>query len=345
MSLKNITTFFLLICVIGIHQSCKDQKQTIDKTNYTFKSNEKEFTIAFGSCNKHHLDQPLWDDILLQSPDLWIWLGDNIYANTEDMSEMKKKYDLQKVRIGYAALQKNVPIIGIWDDNDYGSNDGDKYYDKKLESKTLALDFLDVSTDAEVRNRAGMHQEFLYDFDGRKIRVLLLDTRSFRDPMQKVKKKYIPDASKDILGSEQWTWLEQVLSKDEDVLIIGSGIQFLPEEHRFEKWSNFPTSKSRLLDLLKKENTNQIILISGDRHLGEMSKLELENKTIYEVTSSGLTHSYRGIPNETNRYRIDSLIPKLNFGIINIKEDLSIDLLLRGDGQHEHLKHNIQKPE
>jgi hypothetical protein len=31
--------------------------------------------IAFGSCSKQFMDQPLWKHIESFNPDLWIWLG------------------------------------------------------------------------------------------------------------------------------------------------------------------------------------------------------------------------------------------------------------------------------
>lgn len=39
--------------------------------------------IAFGSCAKHWQTQPIWDAIIEKKPDLSIFLGDNIYADTD----------------------------------------------------------------------------------------------------------------------------------------------------------------------------------------------------------------------------------------------------------------------
>ncbi|MCR9083112.1 MAG: alkaline phosphatase family protein, partial [Cyclobacteriaceae bacterium] len=44
-------------------------------------SEEEEITrIAFGSCNRQNRPQPLWQPIVSDNPDLWIWMGDNIYG-------------------------------------------------------------------------------------------------------------------------------------------------------------------------------------------------------------------------------------------------------------------------
>jgi alkaline phosphatase D len=77
----------------------------------------------------------LWSPILDTHPNLWIWLGDNIYADTEDMEVMRQKYARQLANEGYRRLRTSVPVIGIWDDHDYGANDAGKEYPKKVESQ------------------------------------------------------------------------------------------------------------------------------------------------------------------------------------------------------------------
>lgn len=299
------------------------------------------FVIAFGSCNHQDKPQPLWKEISAKQPEVWVWLGDNIYADTKDMDEMKAMYDKQKVQADYADLVSSTSVIGVWDDHDYGVNDGDRTFGPKVESKAAALDFLDVPSSAEVRNREGLHQSYTYKFDNKVVRIILLDGRTFRDPIVRKNKVYMPDPDADILGMAQWNWLESEMKKEEDILIIGCGVQIIPEEHRYEKWANFPTSRQRLFELLDKETTKDIILLSGDRHLGEMSKLALSSKDIIEVTSSGLTHGYRGVNTESNKYRIGNNVTKLNYGLITIATDGSIELSLNGRDGVQHMSYSL----
>ncbi|MFT2009284.1 hypothetical protein ACMA1I_11470 [Pontibacter sp. 13R65] len=55
---------------------------------------KKEMVIAFGSCNRQNLPQPMWSAIMNDKPNLWIWLGDNIYGDSDDMAFLKGKYDM-----------------------------------------------------------------------------------------------------------------------------------------------------------------------------------------------------------------------------------------------------------
>ena len=89
MHFRNIIFLFLISIVnlaIGQISYEKPERPVINLRN------GDSIVIAFGSCNKQYLDQPLWEDIGKNNPDLFIWAGDNIYADTENMDKMRKKY-------------------------------------------------------------------------------------------------------------------------------------------------------------------------------------------------------------------------------------------------------------
>lgn len=284
-------------------------------------------TIAFGSCDKQDEPQNFWTEIVAQHPDLWIWLGDIIYADTEDMQAMQQMYQKQKDNPYYQQLHNAARIIGVWDDHDYGVNDGDKTYPKRVESKALLLDFLDVPQDAPVRVHEGAYQSYTFGPKGKRVKVILLDGRYFRDPLEKGEgdntRRYLPNANGDMLGEAQWQWLEQELTNsDAQIHLIGSGIQVLSAEHPFEKWANFPAARQRLLDLLVKTKPAQAILLSGDRHTSEISKMNLPGLgyPLYDITSSGLTHAYTGANanDEPNQYRVGKVLPAKNYTVLKI---------------------------
>lgn len=286
-----------------------------------------EFVVAFGSCNKQDKPQPMWDAIERQKPDLWIWLGDNIYGDTENMDLLKKKYDQQKSNPAYADFRSKVPIYGIWDDHDYGVNDGDRTYPKKAESRELLFEFLDVPADNPARKHQGAYQSYLIDGgEGRKIKLILLDGRYFRDLLEadkQSKQRYLPNEEGDLLGEDQWVFLEQELRhSDADVHLIACGIQFIPTQHYYEKWSNFPKSRKRFFDLLSETKPKCPVLLSGDRHIAEVSATEVENYShpIYEITASGMTHTWSNKKaEEANQFRQGKLVIDENYGLLRIR--------------------------
>jgi len=307
--------------------------------------------IAFGSCNKQDESQEMWQYILRHNPQLWMWLGDNIYGDTEDMHVMAAKYALQNSHPEYQQLLAQCPIIGIWDDHDYGENDGDKTYPKKKESKALMLDFLGVPAKAAVRSREGAYQSFTIGPKGKKVKIILLDARYFRDELKANilgNPRYFENPQGDVLGEAQWQWLEKELTdSDAQLHFIASGIQFIPEEQIFEKWANFPEARKRFFRLLVKTKPAGTILLSGDRHIAELSRIDMYglDGPLYELTSSGLTHTWSNGDSEVNRFREGDMVIKKNFGTIQIDwsgAKPAVTLEVRGLGDALYLQKRIE---
>ena len=79
--------------------------------------------IAFGSCSHQDKPQPIWSEVLAADPDLFIFLGDNIYGDSEDAQVLAAKYQKLAAVPGIQRLRESTEIIAIWDDHDYGQND------------------------------------------------------------------------------------------------------------------------------------------------------------------------------------------------------------------------------
>lgn len=280
--------------------------------------------LAFGSCNREDLPQPLWEPIVAFDPEIWIWLGDAIYGDTLDMAELERKWTLQKNQPAYARLASSATILGTWDDHDYGANNAGFTYRRKKESQQLILDFLDEPPESPRRRRDGIHDARTFGPPGRRLMVVLLDVRYFRAA---------PRTGGDILGEAQWIWLEKTLrASDADIHLFCSGTQILPQDHRFEKWADYPTSRQRLIDLVRELDTPGVILLSGDRHIAEISRLPSEDghPAIVELTTSGLTHSWEDFPGEKNSLRVGAPFTQLNFGTLGIDwRTRSVNLAIR----------------
>ena len=292
--------------------------------------------MAFGSCSNQDKEQKLWDEIIAEQPDFWIWLGDNIYGDSEDMGVLKTKYDQQKNHPLYQQLINQTKVIGTWDDHDYGANDAGKEFAKKAESQQLLLDFLDVPKNVPVRTRKGVYSSYTIDHPIAKVKIILLDTRYFRDTLTKVNDRNTLNWNGEVLGETQWAWLEKELKNSEAAIhIIGSSIQVIPMEHRFEKWNNFPLERQRLFNLITKYKVTHPIFISGDRHIGEISKIDWINQPIYDITSSSLTHGWSNRRKEVNQHRIGPLVYTENYGLIEISrtDSLQIAISIRSDNR------------
>lgn len=280
--------------------------------------------IAAGSCNKQDLPQPLWISILAFKPGLWIWLGDNIYGDTDRMGELEAKWSEQKNNPGYKNLLAACGVEGIWDDHDYGRNDAGRGYEFKKDSQRLFLDFLDEPPRSSRRAQSGIYAARAFGPEGRRVCLILLDVRTHRGE---------PRTGDDILGAEQWAWLEKTWrASAAQVHIICSGSQILPTEHRHEKWSDYPEARDRLLKLLGSSQKSGVVFLSGDRHFAEISRIDNPwgGPALHELTTSGLTHSYRNFRGERNSLRVGEAFADLNFGTVTIDwENDRMELAIR----------------
>ncbi len=287
---------------------------------------QDSFTIAFGSCNKHTVKNNLWDDVLAARPDVWIWGGDIIYADTDKTSEIAKMFSIQKEIPGYKTLCDEVEVIGTWDDHDYGLNDGGVEFTSKAASQQVFLDFMDVPSDSPRRKREGVYNSYTYDLPVGSVKILVLDTRYFRSaltPAVAKKKRYQPGTygQGTVLGETQWTWLEEELRNSKaDFNLLVSSIQFLSNEHGFETWGNFPHEVDKLNGIIKESGANGVIILSGDRHISEFSEIIVPGLSypLIDFTSSGLTHVYSSYSGEPNPYRIGEVISKKSFGLLTL---------------------------
>lgn len=299
--------------------------------------------IAFGSCAKQDKPQPIWDAVVEGKPELFVFLGDNIYADTQDMDVLRAKYRLLGEQPGYVKLKKTCPVVATWDDHDYGANDAGAEYPKKRESQQVFLDFFDVAKDDPRRMQEGVYSSQVYGPAGKRVQVVLLDGRYFRSPLKKGFKdgepgegrrgKYVPNTDDDatMLGEEQWRWLEKQLRVPAEVRVIGSGVQVVADEHGWETWGNFPHERQRLFKLIRDTKANGVIFLSGDRHLAEISRLSAEDGVgypLYDITSSSLNAPSGNLnkanvrfANEINSYRVGLTYFDTNFGAILIDWD------------------------
>ncbi len=299
-----------------------------------------DFTIAFGSCNKQNVPNLLWDDVLNSKPNVWIWGGDNVYADTDDMKKLANFYAIQNSVSGYAVLKKSVPVIGTWDDHDYGLNDGGVEFKSKKESQQEFLDFFDVPKNSPRRQQEGVYTAHNYEIPEGSIKILVLDTRYFRTALTKdteSKNRNKPNAYGDgtILGEAQWRWLENELNNSKaDFNILVSSVQVLSNEHGFETWGNFPHEVDKLKNIIADSKAKGVAILSGDRHISEFSQTEVEELAypLIDFTSSGLTHTYTSYSGEPNPYRVGEVVFIVNFGTLDFDfEKKEIIFKLVGD--------------
>jgi alkaline phosphatase D len=283
--------------------------------------------ILFGSCTKQEKPMPIFETMLAAKPQLCLFIGDNIYGDTEDMTVLKAKYDLLGANPGFAALRKSCPSLATWDDHDYGVNDGGADFSKRVESQKVFLDFWGDPADSVRRKRPGVYDAHVFGPEGKRVQIILLDTRYFRSPLKRGAERrtggpWAPDddPKKTVLGDAQWKWLEEQLNVPAEFRIVASSIQCLSEDDGQETWSNLPRERERFFQLLSKTKAAGVVIVSGDRHWAELSRVdEGVPYPLYDFTSSSFNQLHgRGTPTKNLHRAMPKTYHKENFGAITI---------------------------
>jgi alkaline phosphatase D len=297
--------------------------------------------IAFGSCADQDKPLPIFDTVAAAKPELLLLLGDNIYSDIDHTTNklipaskvtpelIKEKYEAMAKVPGYQKLKATCPILATWDDHDYGPNDAGAEFPHKDASQKLFLDFFGVDPGDPRRKQQGVYNASIIGPPGKRVQVILLDTRYHRSPIKRGPfdpttrtAPYLQntDADATMLGAEQWKWLEGELKKPAEVRILVSSIQVIADEHPYEKWANFPKERDKLYALIRDTKANGVVILSGDRHLAEVS---LDTKSVgyplYDVTSSGFNQASKSwrAP-EKSSHRVAAMPYGDNFGMILI---------------------------
>ncbi len=296
--------------------------------------------IAFGSCAKENKDQPVWEAVLAARPDLFIFLGDNVYLDTRDPAVMRAKYAQLAAKPGFQRLRAQAPVLAIWDDHDYGENDAGAEYPMKEEARRQFCDFWGVPAESPRRTRDGIYGAHVFGPAGRRVQILLPDLRWNRTPIEKLDLAGVdydywakvrelkatpvpgpyarnPADAATMLGETQWRWLEDQLSAPAEVRILASSLQVIADFPGWEAWINYVRDHQRLVAALRSRRANGLVCISGDTHYGEISKLDVNTPyPLWDFTSSGLTEVWPVLP--PNDRRVGPAWRDRNFGMIEI---------------------------
>jgi alkaline phosphatase D len=225
--------------------------------------------------------------------------------------------------------------MATWDNHDYGTHNGGAEFPLKEMSKRVFLDFFGEPQDSERRRKPGIYTAKVLGPAGKRVQVILLDTRSFKgpfvkDPRSKEEKKaaglsgslgnYLPNRDPDVslLGAAQWSWLEQQLRVPADLRLVASSTQVIPDQKGMDEWGNYPLERSRLFDLFKSTGAENVVLLSGNVHFTEVSQLPGSDFPLTEFTSSGMTHTDERYASVESPYRVAGPSTQMNFGLVEI---------------------------
>lgn len=244
-----------------------------------------KFRVAYGSCARWQREplQPIWNILPEFAPDLFFWLGDNVYADTLDPDIIAEEFLRQRDVPHLRPFLATVPQLAIWDDHDYGLNN----HDRRNPIKEGALEVWKrywPNPSYGLSDTPGIF--FKYAYGG--VDFFFLDTRYYRDPNED------PDGpGKTMLGAGQLAWLKEGLATSRSpfkVLISGS-LWSKGKGHGGDAWSSFVHERDGLFDWIMQSGITGVVLLAGDPHSSELNVMRWSRKggyDLYEMVSSPL---------------------------------------------------------
>jgi alkaline phosphatase D len=293
--------------------------------HWEFHTEPPNFTIAFGSCayfndsvNYDRKGAPygggyeIFPSIAAKNPSAMVWLGDNIYLEESDWDSqtgINFRYTKGRSTPELQSLLGSTSNYAIWDDHDFGPNDCDRSFPNRYETLKGFKRFW--GNPYYGRNgKEGITTTFSWgDAD-----FFLLDDRWWRSPDHR------KTGERTMLGKDQFEWLiDALVTSTARFKIIAIGGQVLNPFSKFEDYSMFPAEREKLINTITEEQIRGVIFVSGDRHFGELSKLERYGTyPLYDLTTSPLTSG--PVPNaheEPNFLRVPGTIAEeRNFATI-----------------------------
>ena len=280
--------------------------------------------IALGSCNyvnEEAYDRPgkvygndhgIFNSIAETSPDLMLWLGDNIYLREVDFSSWSGYVHRHTHTRSIPELEKllqSTNNYAIWDDHDFGPNDADgSWIHKDWAQDAFEMFWMNPSTGLPGEN--GITTAFRYgDID-----FFLLHNRYFRTSRD------ANHITPQVLGKTQIEWLIEAMKYGRAPFkLVAVGGQVVNDAAVYENHAQFADERIYLLDRIAEEKIEGVIFLTGDRHHTELSMIEHQGVKIYDLTVSPLTAGTHNALDEPNSNRVEGThVAEHNFGIIEI---------------------------
>ncbi len=312
---------------------------------WQWRSDPPPFRLLAGSCayiNEPDYDRPgkpygerydIFETMAAQSPDMMLWLGDNVYLREADYDSrwgMAERYRHTRALPELQPLLRSTHHYAIWDDHDYGHDNASR-----------SFVFADTSRELFRRYWAnpayGLHgsggiftKTVFHDVD-----FFLLDTRTWRDNDRTPNG---PD--KTLLGEVQLAWLKDaLLASKAPFKIIASSSQLLNDITGKEAWTHFPDERSDFLAWLEETGIEGVLLLSGDTHYSALFRLPRDRSyPLYELTCSPLTSGphQRGFGRANPRLVPGTYVAERNFCQLDIsgpKSERTLQLsVINADG-------------
>ena len=275
------------------------------RTTPAFDAQPERLRFATASCQDYSDGYyTAYQALAKEDIDLVLFLGDYIYENAATgpvrshgtpepmtLDEYRARHALYKTDRDLQAAHMRCPWALIWDDheveNDYAAehSQDDVPTAEWLARRAAAYQAYYEHMPLRLPPPSGPDYKIYHALKwGDLAEFWLLDTRQYRSDQNCMNK---PGQGCEgweafegtLLGDEQETWLKQQMADTAAIWkcitqqVVFSTVSFGGGLVNFDQWDGYPKARQRLLDFIVDEQLDNVVVISGDIHLGGLGDL------------------------------------------------------------------------
>jgi alkaline phosphatase D len=304
--------------------------------------------IATASCQNYTAGYyTAYDDMVKQSPDLVVFLGDYIYEGgigtlgdetvrlhdsdeVTDLVAYRNRYALYKSDPLLQAAHATCPWVVTWDDHEVENNyaglapqdpaDAEGYDARRAAAYQAWWEHMPVRLDPPMDENLSIHRRVTW---GGLINMLVLDGRQYRDDQAcgdavlqvtpACDEAMLPERS--MLGAEQESWVADNIESAAIWSVLANqtvmtDIRLGAAVLNYDQWDGYAPARDRLLE--STANIDNLVVLTGDIHLAGVGQL---TTTADPTTSRGVEFVTTSISSSGN---IDASTEALLVALPNI---------------------------
>lgn len=222
------------------------------------------FAVAVSSCARTGSSAPVFDTIRRHAPRLFLHLGDFHYEDiaAADAGLYRDAYDRVLASPAQAALYREVPVVYVWDDHDFGPNNAHGGHPGGSIARRLYRAYVPHHPLAAGDGDEPIHHAFTVG----RVRFVVTDLRSRRTPQEAP-----DDGAKTMLGERQKRWLEAELERANGsyplIVWMNSVPWIAPAEPGEDHWGGYATERRELANHFARIGLRGLAIVSGDAHM------------------------------------------------------------------------------
>ncbi|WP_417737667.1 alkaline phosphatase D family protein [Rosistilla oblonga] len=298
-------------------------------TTATLARDDNRVSVGFVSCVDIE-PNGMWADMRKLGIDTLCLMGDTPYIDTADLKVVRDRHRKFMQMDDLATLARSTPVVGTWDDHDFGLNNGNGL-NMQTGKPATRRGFVEYRAHSQYGNGG---EGVYHKVDLGMIEVFLLDPRYF----SQTEPSPVDPSQPTCFGKQQWEWLLEGLRQSKAPFkVLAMGAIWQDKKNRetddmFTYWYE----RDALLDFVKQQKIGGVVLLGGDIHVAR--HLRHPQRVGYDLHDFVISPGHTRVITELDVYH-----PSLEWSLVEGWQFLT--LTASGKGTERKLVAQFRQPD